>query len=166
MAASELAQAARAIALAARNLERAASTRDLTLAQYRVLAQVAAGDERSSLLAERLAVAKPTITAVVDGLVERGYLERSSVHGDRRSIRIAVTKSGRQALRAAEVEMTESLAGILEHVGDREAVLRALADLDNAMRVRMEARLKARADAAEPGTAQRGSHVIAREVRA
>ena len=143
MADRELAQAARAIALAARNLERAASTRDLTLAQYRVLAQVAAGDERSSLLAERLAVAKPTITAVVDGLVERGYIERSSVDGDRRSIRIAVTKAGRQALRAAEVEMTESLDAILEHVGDRDAVLRALADLDDAMRVRMETRLKA-----------------------
>jgi DNA-binding MarR family transcriptional regulator len=137
-----LAQAARAIALAARNLEKAASMRDLTLAQYRVLAQVAAGDERSTLLAERLAVAKPTITAVVDGLVERGFLERSSVDGDRRSIRIAVTKPGRQALRAAEAEMTEALAGILEHVGDRDAVLRALADLDNAMRVRMELRLK------------------------
>jgi DNA-binding MarR family transcriptional regulator len=143
MADRELAQAARAIALAARNLERAASARDLTLAQYRVLAQVAAGDERSSLLAERLAVAKPTITAVVDGLVERGYLERSSVDGDRRSIRIAVTKAGRHALRAAEVEMTESLDAILEHVGDRDAVLRALADLDDAMRVRLETRLKA-----------------------
>ena len=143
MADTELAQAARAIALAARNLERAASTRDLTLAQYRVLAQVAAGDERSSLLAERLAVAKPTITAVVDGLVERGYVERSSVDGDRRSIRIAVTKAGRQALRAAEAEMTESLDAILEHVGDRNAVLRALAALDDAMRVRMETRLKA-----------------------
>src|SRR5438552_4086542 len=35
---TNLAQAARAIALAARNLEKAASTRDLTLAQYRVLA--------------------------------------------------------------------------------------------------------------------------------
>jgi DNA-binding MarR family transcriptional regulator len=142
MAETELAQAARAIALAARNLERAASTRDLTLAQYRVLAQVAAGDERSTLLADRLAVAKPTITAVVDGLVERGYLERSSVDGDRRSIRIAVTKSGRQALRAAEAEMAGSLEGILEHVGDRDAVLRALAALDDAMRVRMEMRLK------------------------
>ena len=139
---TDLAQAARAIALAARNLERAASTRDLTLAQYRVLAQVAAGDERSTLLAERLAVAKPTITAVVDGLVERGFLERSSVDGDRRSIRIAVTKSGRHALRAAEAEMTEALDGILGHVGDRDAVLRALTDLDNAMRVRMELRLK------------------------
>jgi DNA-binding MarR family transcriptional regulator len=138
-----LAQAARAIALAARNLEKAASARDLTLAQYRVLAQVAAGDERSTLLAERLAVAKPTITAVVDGLVDRGFLERSSVDGDRRSIRIAVTKPGRQALRAAETEMTESLAGILDHVDNRDAVLRALADLDNAKRVRMEMRLKA-----------------------
>ena len=65
----------RALALAARKLERA--TGDLTLAQYRVLALVAGGDERSSLVAERLAVAKPTITAVVDGLVERGLPRRA-----------------------------------------------------------------------------------------
>ena len=62
-----LARAARALALAARSLERAAGRVDLTLAQYRVLALIAAGDERASLLADRLAVAKPTITAVVDG---------------------------------------------------------------------------------------------------
>src|SRR4029079_8814439 len=87
----DLARAARALALSARALERATGECDLTLAQYRVLALVAAGDERSSLLAERLAVARPTITAVVDGLFERGCIERTSVQGDRRSIRLTLT---------------------------------------------------------------------------
>ena len=68
--ASDLPRAARALTLAARALERAAAASDITLAQFRVLALVDAGDERSTLLADRLAVAKPTITAVVDGLVE------------------------------------------------------------------------------------------------
>src|SRR5688500_6981620 len=96
MAAADLHRAARAIALAARKLEGA--TGDLTLAQYRVLALVAGGDERASLLAERLAVAKPTVTAVVDGLVERGFVSREAVEGDRRSLRLAITKAGRAAL--------------------------------------------------------------------
>src|SRR6516225_10649230 len=100
-----LVRAGRALALAARSLERAAGAVDLTLAQYRVLALIAAGDERSSLLADRLAVAKPTITAVVDGLVDRGMVAREAVAGDRRSIRLTLTKQGAAALRAAEKEM-------------------------------------------------------------
>jgi DNA-binding MarR family transcriptional regulator len=138
----ELVRAARALALSARALERAAGECDLTLAQYRVLALVAAGDERSSLLAERLAVARPTITAVVDGLVERGCIERASVQGDRRSIRITLTKPGQQALRAAEREMAGTLERILGHAGDRAALVAALADLDDALASRMHARLR------------------------
>src|SRR3954468_17137616 len=97
---ADRARAVRGLALAARSLERAAG--DLTLAQYRVLAFVAAGHERSSIVAEGLALAKPTGTATVDWLVERGMLTRDAVAGDRRSVRLAVTRRGAAALRAAE----------------------------------------------------------------
>jgi DNA-binding MarR family transcriptional regulator len=123
-------------------MERAAAARDLTLAQFRVLALIAAGDERSSLLAERLAVAKPTITAVVDGLVDRGLVAREAVAGDRRSIRVALTPGGVAALRAAEQEMSETLDRIFEHARERDALLGALLDLDDALALRMEARLR------------------------
>jgi long-chain acyl-CoA synthetase len=136
-----LTRAARALALSARALERAAGTRDLTLAQYRVLVLVAAGDERSSLLADRLLVAKPTITAVVDGLVERGLIERTSVTGDRRSIRISLTKTGVHALRAVEKEMSETLGRILGEADDPAAIVAALGDLDDALAARSAARL-------------------------
>jgi long-chain acyl-CoA synthetase len=139
---TELCRAARALALAARSLERATAARDLTHAQYRVLALVAAGDERSSLLAERLAVAKPTITAVVDGLVERGLIVRSTVDGDRRSIRLGLTKQGTVALRGVEKEMSDALERVLVHASDRDAVLAALADLDDALAARSHARLR------------------------
>ena len=137
----DLGRATRALALAARALERAAGRCEFTLAQYRVLALVAAGDERSSLLADRLSVAKPTITAVVDGLVERGLVERTSVEGDRRSIRLGCTKQGAHAVRAVEKEMTAALERILEHAQDRDKVLHALVDLDDALAARSKARL-------------------------
>jgi DNA-binding MarR family transcriptional regulator len=140
--ASDLPRAARALSLAARSLERAAAVRDLTLAQFRILALIAAGDERSTLLAERLAVAKPTITAVVDGLVERGFVARKAVVGDRRSIRVVLTPAGVAALRAAEEEMAETLGRIFEHARKRDALLAALLDLDDALALRMEARLR------------------------
>jgi DNA-binding MarR family transcriptional regulator len=140
--AADLPRAARALSLAARSLERAAAVRDLTLAQFRILALIAAGDERSTLLAERLAVAKPTITAVVDGLVERGFVAREAVVGDRRSIRVVLTPAGVAALRAAEEEMAETLGRIFEHARERDALLDALLDLDDALALRMEARLR------------------------
>jgi DNA-binding MarR family transcriptional regulator len=136
-----LVRAGRALALAARTLERAAGAVDLTLAQYRVLALIAAGDERSSLLADRLAVAKPTITAVVDGLVERGLIERGAVQGDRRSIRLSLTKAGVNALRAAEREMASALETIVGYTRSRDELLAALGDLDDALAARSQARL-------------------------
>jgi len=138
---ADLVRATRALALAARSLERAVGGSDLTLAQFRVLSLVAEGDERSSLLADRLAVAKPTITAVVDGLVERGLLARASVAGDRRSIRLSLTPEGVTALRTAEREASAALEGILVHARERDALLAALVDLDDALAARSHARL-------------------------
>ena len=112
----------RGLALAARSLEQAAG--DLTLAQYRVLAFVAAGTERSSLVAEGLALAKPTVTAAVDGLVERKLLTREAVEGDRRSFRLAVTRAGTAALAAAERSMGERLDRVLEHARDPDGARR------------------------------------------
>ena len=136
----DLASAVRGLALAARSLERAAG--DLTLAQYRVLAFVAAGHERASLVAEGLALAKPTVTATVDWLVERKMVIREAVAGDRRSVRLAVTRVGAAALRAAEKSMGERLAQLLEHARDPQALLTALCDLDDALADRTRLRLE------------------------
>jgi DNA-binding MarR family transcriptional regulator len=138
----DLRRVVRALALAARRLERA--TADLTLAQYRVLALVAGGDERSSLVAERLAVARPTVTAVVDGLVERGYLTREAVAGDRRSQRLVVTDPGRVALVASEESMAAAIAEVLDDAADRDALVGALLDLDDALSAFYARRLAAR----------------------
>jgi DNA-binding MarR family transcriptional regulator len=130
----------RGLALAARSLEQ--SVGDLTLAQYRVLAFIAAGNERSSLVARGLALAKPTVTAAVDGLVERNLITREAVAGDRRSLRLAVTPAGAAALETAEHSMAERLDRVLEHARDPEALIAALCDLDDAVAARMNARLQ------------------------
>ena len=132
------ARAVRGLALAARSLEHAAG--DLTLAQYRVLAFVAAGAERSSLVARGLALAKPTVTAAVDGLVERKLLSREAVAGDRRSLRLSVTRQGVAALSAAEQSMGDRLVEILAYADDADALLAALESLDDAVAARMRAR--------------------------
>jgi DNA-binding MarR family transcriptional regulator len=66
---------------------------------------------------------------------------RAAVAGDRRSVRLAVTRAGAAALRAAEKSMGERLEQVLEHARDRRALLTALCDLDDALADRMRARL-------------------------
>lgn len=128
----DLTRAARTIALLGRVLERAAG--DLTLAQYRVLSLVAEGDERASLLAGRLAVTKPSMSAVVDGLVERGHLAREPVEGDRRAIRLRLTADGAAALDAAEAAISERLAPIVGALSDPAAFLGGLDEMSDVMR--------------------------------
>ncbi|MGH9224565.1 MAG: MarR family winged helix-turn-helix transcriptional regulator [Acidimicrobiales bacterium] len=103
-------KAVRNLARVARLLERA--TGGLSLTQYRVLATVDDGGERATHLANALAMAKPTVTGAVDGLVERGMLTRQAVPGDRRSLRIALTAAGVVALREAESAMADRLADV------------------------------------------------------
>lgn len=124
-------QAVRAVSRLARLLE--CSLDGLTPAQYRVLAAVDAGGERATHLAHGLALAKPTVTAAVDGLVELGLLSREPVVGDRRSLRIALTAAGRDALTAADAATTARLAAVLAGVDDPAAVMTALARLAPAL---------------------------------
>jgi DNA-binding MarR family transcriptional regulator len=67
---------------------------------------------------------------------------REAVEADRRVMRVALTPAGVAALKAAEREMGAVLGRILEHAGDRDALLVALGDLDDALAARMQARLK------------------------
>lgn len=136
-------RAVRTMARLSRLLER--GCQDLSLAQYRVLAMVEDGGERATLLADCLALAKPTVTTAVDALVDRGYLSRSPVPGDRRATHLAVTPAGRRALRAAEVSMVERLERVLERGGRRHQVLAALAVLGEALDDLMAERLGERA---------------------
>lgn len=123
--------AVRTLARLARLLERAET--NLSFPQYRVLAMVADGDQRASHLAECLAVAKPTVTAAVDGLVERGFVERQAVPGDRRAARITVTAAGRTALAEADAALASRLEPVLDRLGDRRPALAALAELGTAL---------------------------------
>jgi long-chain acyl-CoA synthetase len=75
---------------------------ELTLSQYRVLAVLDEGREAASKLAEKLAVSRPSVTGVVDGLVIKGLVRRNHGDHDRRRIDVDLTDSGRQTLLAAD----------------------------------------------------------------
>jgi DNA-binding MarR family transcriptional regulator len=113
----------------------------LTAQQYRILKLAGAGGERSARLAERLAVAKPTLTATADGLVAAGYAQREAEPGDRRVVRLSLTPAGRAALDRADAAYTDWLGPLLGATGDVAGVLETFRTLDAAMDERRRARL-------------------------
>jgi DNA-binding MarR family transcriptional regulator len=94
--------AARAVARLAKQVELALAPLDLSLPQYRVLALLGEGSTASSVLARRLAVSPPSVTAVVDGLVGRGLVERRADPEDRRRLTLLLTREGTKLLTAAD----------------------------------------------------------------
>ena len=112
----------------------------MTPQQYRILKLAGVGGERSARLAERLAVAKPTLTAIADSLVGAGYAQRETEAGDRRVVRLRLTATGRAALERADAVYAGWLGALLGEVSDPAGVLKALRDLDAAMDERRRAR--------------------------
>lgn len=90
------------LARLARQVELAVANVDLTLAQYRVLAILGDGCEAASVLADKLAVSRPSVTGVVDGLVARGLVRRDHTPGDRRRVDVRLTDAGQLLLAAAD----------------------------------------------------------------
>ncbi|MDA8067226.1 MAG: MarR family transcriptional regulator [Actinomycetota bacterium] len=106
------------IARLARVVECAVATTNLTLAQYRVLATLGEGQEAASRLADKLAVSRPSITGVVDGLVARGLVRRDHAACDRRRVDVGLTEAGRLVLAAADAAVEERLERITQLLGE------------------------------------------------
>ena len=102
---------------------------NLTLAQYRVLGLLAEGSALSSVLSDRLAVRPPSVTALVDGLVARGLVDRSVDAEDRRRVAVTVTPAGLEVLAAADAAVDGRLAEIAAWLGDADDGSAALGDL-------------------------------------
>ena len=115
----------RTAAWLAKQVELGLSSADLSLSQYRVLGFLDESSAVSSDLAERLAVRPPSVTAVVDGLVSRGLVERRTVLADRRQVAHVLTAAGRRALDTADAAVSSRLADIASCLDDEAEVTRA-----------------------------------------
>ena len=102
----------RTAARLARQVELALVEVDLSLPQYRILILLDEGKVAASALADRLAVSRPSVTAVVDGLVVRGLVERHHDPGDRRRVGHDLTAEGRLLLKKGDESVDRRLAEI------------------------------------------------------
>lgn len=138
--------AGRTVARLARQVELALAGLELSLAQFRILALLAAGAEVSSSLAANLAVSAPSITTVVDGLVARHLVDRRHGGGeDRRRVAVTLTPAGAEILERAEVAVAARLGSIVALLGDDELVRQA----EKGLELWREALLRHRAEVAD-----------------
>jgi long-chain acyl-CoA synthetase len=122
--------AGRTIAWLARELARGLDAVELSPPQYRILILLSDGSTMSSALASRLAVSPPSVSSVVDGLVNRGLVKRRHGEDDRRRVPLELTDEGREILARADREVDVRLADLLANLGAADLAGRALDDLE------------------------------------
>lgn len=69
---------------------------DLTVPQFRILANIYNGMTCMSEVAEHHGVSRAAMSKMVQAMVERGLLEKSELHQDRRYVCVRLTSAGRK----------------------------------------------------------------------
>ena len=109
-------EAAQAATRLARQVALALADLDLSPSQYRLLLFLSEGNAAASAVAGRLAVSRPSVTALADGLERRGLLQRKSDPSDRRRVAHELTDAGKEALGAADTAVADRISGIAAHL--------------------------------------------------
>ena len=127
--------AARAAAKLARQITIPLTEHELSLSQYRVLVFLDEGGAAPSDLAERLSVSRPSITALMDGLSERGLVERHNDPDDGRRVVHHLTDAGRQTLGVADRAVADRLMrlGAYVNAGDPMPLIENLSRFGDAI---------------------------------
>lgn len=117
-----------------RAIEQAEGPDRLTIAQVRCLQAIAAspgGETLTSRLARQISVSAPSISSMIDGLVERALVERLPNQENRRQVRLLITDDGRALLARYEGLIAGHLRALLRPLNQRakQRLLRAVADL-------------------------------------
>jgi long-chain acyl-CoA synthetase len=113
----------RVAAWLSKRVEVALGTVDLTLPQFRVLGILAEGSSAASRLADRLAVRPPSITALIDGLVARGLVDRRQEEDDRRKVALRLTEDGERILDEADRAVDEYIASLAGYLPTKEEAM-------------------------------------------
>ncbi len=106
-----------------KRVEMALAEVDLTLPQYRVLGILVEGSAAASGLADRLAVRPPSITAIIDGLVARGFVDRKQEDSDRRRISLRLTDEGSRIFAEADLSVDKHLTAIASCLPEKDEAM-------------------------------------------
>ena len=93
----------------AKSIEVALHEVDLSPSQYRLLIFLAEAPAAATVLADKLAVTRPSLTALVDGLAARGFVVREPDPEDRRRVTHQISDAGSAAIDAADTSIQDRL---------------------------------------------------------
>ncbi len=115
-----------------REFEQVARRGDLSMAQYRTLLYLLGGSRRAGELAAANAVTKPTVSSMINGLRQQGWVS-DAIDGTRdgRVTRIELTAAGRARLAQFEADLAERMEELLPGI-DRDAARGFLRELYDA----------------------------------
>jgi DNA-binding MarR family transcriptional regulator len=106
----------------AHRIERVLKPASLTLEQWRVLSLLTDGDGHAmSEIAAHALVPPPTLTKLVDKLVDRALVYRRVDDADRRRILVFLSTRGRTLHRKLDVAVRLEEGGIVEQLGSEDA---------------------------------------------
>ena len=111
---------------------RAQHQHDLSVPQFRTLTFLSRHPGSSlSAAAEHIGLTLPTMSVLIEGLVQRGLVDRVPDLRDRRRVLLTLTPEGQQLHRAAMEGAAAWLAALLEPLSEHEraAVIQALETL-------------------------------------
>ncbi len=123
-----------------REFEQVARRGDLSMTQYRTLLYLMSGARRAGELAAANAVSRPTVSSMISGLREEGWVEEQIDPDDGRVTKIVLTKAGRERVRRFEADLAKRMEALLPGV-DHAEMRTALADLYRAHAVTRQERL-------------------------
>ena len=131
----ELLQTIPALMQAIRVETRAQNAREFSVPQIRTLIYIyrMPGSPLKDV-AEFIGVSLPSMSKLVDGLVQRGYVERAADADDRRKVALSLSPKGQEAMRAGRArtvaamkrKLKNAATDDLERICDGLAVLREL----------------------------------------
>jgi DNA-binding MarR family transcriptional regulator len=110
----------RTIKQQARGTESSGPWRDLGGSQIWVLHALTRGKQLSGELARGFNVTNPTMTRIVDGLVEKGYVERQHDPVDRRRIYLRITEEGREVERQTHQQFRDAMTAFLRPLSEQQ----------------------------------------------
>jgi DNA-binding MarR family transcriptional regulator len=124
----------RALRTARGRFNRAPLVPELSASQFHLLEPLATspGPLPMCALADAAAVAPPTASRMLDGLVKRGLAERMrSEEGDRRRVEIRLTAEGRRLVAAKRMRIAQAREQVFDRLspGERRAAARLLHSL-------------------------------------
>lgn len=95
--------------------------RDMSITEIHTVEAVGLyGSKTMSEIAAELEITMGTLTAAVDKLIKKGYLERSRSSSDRRIVNVSLTKKGKLAYRIHEKFHLDMVKAIMSDFNEEE----------------------------------------------